>query len=384
MTSKISYGDAGRAVMKAGESLAALLALVEDMPLEFDDIELDLGPDDQPFDASCKLDRQRETGVIVTINPEAVRRIDALMDAAGLVTRKAPTVTAIDPAEDIEPFLEAAIQWLMLHEFAHWWLGHLGYIAAVERLPPHDVELCAVSNALSAVGRARPPVLTADHYLCFELQADFWAMQLLDTAFADVDLGETEPHARAASLDRSNAGDGPRIPWPRRFAAIAAGAVILIMEQIRHNAEHYDKELHPSPEARAIAIMTVVVGHSVRDLGYIRDGEIRIKVDEENDEFIDVFKALMKDAMSIFHTDLAHLAQVLGVEPIFSRDAPIVAEFLGEKLQVTETINDLFAHMMEPEAGEERFVTEGGRQLARLRALEKKLRTQLASFAMGA
>lgn len=277
---------AAEIILTVSDRLAELLVQLEDEPVDPDAVELDLLKRDV-FNAYVRLDARREGGAVVELGPRIVIDIvDALRTVEwNFLESRAAQAATTDPQDTIEPILELALEWVILHEMAHWGLGHLGYRASITgetgaRLSCADnrFESCDEPSASNPVD-AHPEAparrdLSSDEYRCIELQADFTATMLLD-------ILHEEPDDEPDDADHSSRSDLNRIPASRQVVALAAGIAVLLVQKSRGKRAAQSDLRHPSPEARALNVMSVLLAQNLRPFGIVEPSQLRIPIPED-------------------------------------------------------------------------------------------------------
>jgi len=271
---------------------------------------------------------------------------------------------------------ELSLQWLCLHEAAHWLAGHVDLLERFSRRrpaprgasaislsigdpgfgdeAPDDKVLLAAIEAATAVGGGATTSL--DFRKALELQADQLGFQLLIRL-------QGSDHATADNAFERYRDSMARLDLPPEFAAVidlspaqrlramtvAAGAVILIIEKaarVRGRNSHY-----PPPLARLLAIQlaaTTATPFTETDGDYAI-----IKADVVTDE---AFRPYMRDAFGRPFLDFNILAGLLGLESFVSVDTS------RPEPQFAPTTRDLFS-FFNSNATSDTFETEGGREL---------------------
>lgn len=371
---------ARRALARAARRLSHLLAELEDQPI--DPSRLSISFDARTRAASVGIDEADVERARITIEPQFVIDLDATIarfvengfpagsGASEQVARQwARRTHARDNTKRTQHVLEIALQWVVLHEIAHWRLGHLGYLADVTGLPVGDLRLSAVGHEFGMDSTVTVPRLPDEDQRCLELQADFEATQLLDILHAE-DAASGDASAPPTALTAT-----------RQLIAVAAGAVILLIQRLREEGK-VTSSRHPIPEARAHNVMSILMGRSVAHHGHVRDGQIRLPTTD--DASVDGIRTTWIDALVVFYRFLTPLAQQLGVEPIFSRpDLVPASDDLPADQTAPASARDLMLYVLDAEAGPERFVTEGCKELARLRSRNRDLMAALVPFMNG-
>lgn len=375
----ISVDRAAEIIVSVSDRLAELLLELEGEPIDPDAVELDLLHDTRAFAAYVGPHPDRDGAALVKISPYVVIEIvEALRRAGWNFAEEEAGAEFVEGG--IEPILELALQWVILHELAHWGLGHLGYREAVSgakgaRLSCTDNSFAVAADDLAsnpdAARSGRPwSDLSPEEYRCLELQADFQATLLLDVL-------HDEPDAETSGA----ADDAIRLPASRQLVALAAGIAIILVQRQRPKKDAGEPDLrHPSPEARAFNVMSVLLAQSVRHLGQVDEGGIRLATSD--DEQVRRIREAWVDALRVFYRYLAPFAEAVGVQPIFSNPSLVRARMEGAADDLVPlTGREVLVFLLEPGARPDRFETPGGRELSALRGYNLELQRKAAPYA---
>lgn len=332
--------------------LAALLAASPNVIFSPSDLRIELA-EEQGFIAHVGVDPENTSGALITLSLEVVTAIEAAVAAAGWVH-------LVDATTDLNPIVDLTLQWIILHEIAHWALGHIGYAAEHSGRSPSDIRLSMIDqDDPETVADETPHDIPCDMRKCMELQADFLATQILDTV-------------HVAELTSA----GPT----RQLVTIAAGVAILLIQAKRERGAKYHPK-HPLPQTRAANIVQAILGQSLMAYGTLRNGEVVLN--GSSDEYTGTIKAALAKILPTFFVDLGHLAASLNIHPIFNDQKTIELDIgAGTGTALTPILRDQLLLSTNPAADVSDFVTEAGREFARLRPMQANLKILAAPYSV--
>ncbi|MGA8169457.1 MAG: hypothetical protein WB816_01255 [Methylocystis sp.] len=287
---------------------------------------------------------------------------------------------------------ELCIHWVMLHEFAHWALGHLGALTSANSKAKASLALSdAVLGLLDAdrmkmlaglakfVSASTAPGLGAIDGTTvgrsIELSADRWAIHYLirlHEAERDHPDNVFSRHRRAMRAIRLPREFDPstELEENRRVRAYitAAGAVALILFSNERDGSKSDD--YPPAISRLINILNAAFASS--PFVDITAGGVTFETAiADEPEFI----AYMRDAWLQPQIDFRFLNRALGVEPFLAFDAETDAPLYSE---VLEDILRLF----DPTADIDSFGTEAGQDYFKLKEPTEAVETACSPFAL--
>jgi len=243
-----------------------------------------------------------------------------------------------------EFMIDTAFQFIVMHEIAHWSLGHTLYAQQLGLLQAPAWEELGLQNSTQRLagkeGIAR----------CIELQADSVGFDFLvspnvavkeprsllcrfNEAFSKVYV----PRHTLASLNPNKA---------TRLLTVSSAAVIMLLEMARAQASTSAGNTHPTPEARAYNLLRDQFGLSLYDYGQINEEGVLVFRNIPNIDINAVFKSIMRETLALSLYDMKFLARTMGVphlfvetadqkmvsRPLNFRDSPVLQDLVLELL----------------------------------------------------
>lgn len=282
---------------------------------------------------------------------------------------------------------ELSLQWIVLHEMAHWALGHIGFAAARTRAGDAALTLSEVTHSFALEGvEASGNCLTSSEHQTIEMQADFLASELLYFYHRAQIGSENTPLSRFGERMRELVdvrgtvlGDLDEAQQ-HRLLATAAGVVVLTIEARRQ--EVGTSRTHPLPETRAMQILTETFALANRSQS--REGEDGgfILGTTDDDQIAEILETVRGQWRSLI-IDMMGVSEALGTEPLFLRsEAPGVAATDPDMSSTSATFQDFLHLIFDAAGGEEGLATAGGREFWRLKQLDAGVRSACAAFAV--
>jgi hypothetical protein len=272
---------------------------------------------------------------------------------------------------------------------AHWALGHLGLAAKRAGRPEQPLSLDEVSHAFHAdAGAPATAGLAADELRAIEMQADFLASELLfvyhraqdDTPFSILSaFAEAMP--TLAAVGGTVVGTAEPATANRMLTA-ASGLVVLVMEARRRGREQTASASHPSPEARALQMLSVMFGLANRAHHQTRDDGATV-IRGTSDEFIAEIEAMLRQQFWPLLVDMMAVSNAIDVPPLFLRIGyPVVASPDPDLASASATAQDFLLLMFEAVSSPDQLSTTGARELFTLKRLDEVLRKEAAPYAL--
>ncbi|WP_143594201.1 hypothetical protein [Thiothrix eikelboomii] len=224
-----------------------------------------------------------------------------------------------------------ATRWILLHELAHWLLGHCGAVAQ------HFLDEGTQHLVVFAADEDEPMDLKHNDKLKYlELQADGLAFELLlhHATFADESTDTTWKWIDAAQ--NPNLTDVDVITQKIRSIMVAGSSVVLAMEQLRRAAFGMNLA-YPLPLTRLTNLMATAIGVMSDYIGVTEetpDGRLVInpKAYQAHEE---IFNTLVT-GLAASMLDAGLMAETLGVSDVLVGDTEISVEI---NLKLMESFN---------------------------------------------
>lgn len=285
---------------------------------------------------------------------------------------------------------EVALQWIILHELAHWALGHLGLAALRSGDPKRQLSMDEVAFTFHAADGARAVNgLSSEECRALELQADFLASELLFFYLRAQQAHPASPLVRfekdiAALVAVRGTVIGMADPaTANRLLMTANSIVIMVMEARRHALTRRNGALsHPSPESRAFQMLAVMFALANRRHHQTRaDGTLVIKTTDD-DRIADIDR-MLREELRPFVIDSWAVAQVLKVPPIFVQTSHPVTQASDPALSsASATFQDFLLISFEQVNEIEQLSTVGAREFFALKSRDADLRNAARPFAV--
>lgn len=362
--SRFTRQQSAKIILSVANRLSEALSEL-DTPVDVAAIAIDLETDNDCFNAWIGRDDEIEDGASILVTPVIISHLYCSLKKCGLLVFDGGYDSLAENPEQ-EPFLVYCLEWILLHEIAHWLRGHVSYLCAKREARDTPVWLASVENTsvkkstysgeLSELqGRDEPE---AEIYRYFELQADELATQL---------LAIIHDNDEAITIPGNWTNTRKYLPISSQMAGLVAGIVILIMQQLRGTLGDPEEDRHPSPDTRAFCTIVALLGHAMVPHGRTLGREVRLR--SNNGDEIEKIRAILSDALMIFVFDLTAAAKRLSVQPVFHDNKPANIDFgdFAETAQLsTHTLRDLLLWIMAVDTAPDEYLTSGAREASTL------------------
>ncbi len=198
---------------------------------------------------------------------------------------------------------EIAFQWLMCHELSHWLLGHPEFLHRGSNQVSPESAFSEVSHgaADNSVNDEVDPIENC----CIELQADSFALELLDHMHSEPALSPCSIFHRAGA---------PLIDLDNRFRnlralVVASGLVMLHFDTLRNS------EAYPKPATRVFNLLKMSFAVANRDAIQTDDGAPYLRGSDP--KTLESVERSGRETIAHAGVDLSAASRVVGTEMTF-------------------------------------------------------------------
>lgn len=280
-----------------------------------------------------------------------------------------------------QSLIAAAVRWIVLHEIAHWRLGHLGLHSHHRGVAmAHFDERDAIGLRMSV---ARPSVVPAalEIHRPMEMDADTLAIVSQDKFVprAQADKYWDDAWSYIASLPPEGFANECVVSQPSpaealRMFIVAQALVILLLERM---GAVPDPE-HPFPETRAFNLIVTHTRLAVFPHAKETDGRLLFGGDTEGSA---AFSAFLSDTFGKALCDIRLMCNLMGVRDIFTGVIEHPREVQSINDMVSAIFRDLFRVLSHGKNAMPDVETVGAREFCSLADDVEKVRAMANSYA---
>lgn len=285
---------------------------------------------------------------------------------AAFLTRSMPVDISRLAQQDL--MMSFALRWVVMHEQAHWMLGHFGWMNERGLIPSGKVDEIMMTAADPVTGKI------ADHSYIFEMQADALATQILIFLGLSRSMDQDPSLMSYRQATSGNAsgeakwalGLDERMPLFRALLLSAIASSLLF--ELRRQTVAVGSITHPPPAARILNIcMTAIL--TFGDIARVESGD---HSDSETYELELLRPAIDATVFALHEVDI--IARALNIESPMYRSE--LLHYSGNKPREepgdwSPLISDLMTLITDPHAGEHKFLSPGGAFYAGLLGKER-------------
>lgn len=280
--------------------------------------------------------------------------------------------------------IDAAIAFVVMHEFSHWSLGHLGLGKELGLSDEFAWSELAMAETITPLSEAHEKIRQ-----CVELEADATGIDLLVSFQRNPD----EPHSLASRFNAAFAALEATPPHALRnlseqkalrLLLLGASTAMLVIEGMRRHNLHAGNGIdepigYPSPAARCYSLLRDFMVHGLFKYAEVDADGVVVFYDIPGQDITALFKAELKEPLAMTLFDLAFLAREIDVPHLFLETADIRLASRPDSYLASPILVDLVTEIAG--AGSvETFQTQAARQNHMLKKLSAHVREKCNAY----